>query len=91
MLQMKLVVKYDYSPLWKTMKETETSQYELLKNNVIDNKTLDGLKKGKNITLKTVGSLCQYMDCTPNDIVKFIYDYEYVERKKKTKKKKTND
>ena len=62
-----------YEPLLKTMKEKGVSQYKLLKEG-IDNKTLDGLKKGKNITLLTLERLCQILDCTPNDIVKFVPD-----------------
>lgn len=61
----------DYGPLWETMKNKGVTQYMLLKEGV-DNKTLDSLKKGKNITLITVEKLCQILDCTPNDIVKFV-------------------
>ena len=61
----------DYSPLWQTMRERNVSQYYLLKSG-IDNKTLDSLKKNKNITLLTVERLCRIIECTPNDIVQFI-------------------
>ena len=61
----------DYSPLWQTMQEKNITQYHLLKSG-IDNKTLDSLKKNKNITLLTVEKLCKILDCQPNDIVKFI-------------------
>ena len=61
----------DYAPLWETMAEKGISQYQLLKN-VIDNKTLDTLKKNKNITLLTLEKLCRIIGCTPNDIVRFI-------------------
>ena len=61
----------DYSPLWQTMRERNVSQYQLLKSG-IDNKTLDSLKKNKNITLLTVERLCRIIECTPNDIVQFI-------------------
>lgn len=61
----------DYSPLWKTMKEKNISQYHLLQNG-IDNKTLDSLKKNKNITMLTVEKLCSIIGCTPNDVVQFI-------------------
>lgn len=61
----------DYSPLWETMKAKGVSQYTLLQRGV-DNKTLDSLKKGKNVTLLTVEKLCRILNCTPNDIVKFI-------------------
>ena len=60
-----------YEPLWKTMKEKHISQYQLLKRG-IDNKTLDSLKKGKNITLLTVEKLCIILECTPNDIFLFL-------------------
>lgn len=60
----------DYAPLWETMKQKGVSQYQLLKSG-IDNKTLDTLKKGKNITLLTLEKLCLILDCTPNDVVRF--------------------
>lgn len=59
-----------YEPLWTTMKQKEISQYSLLKSG-IDNKTLDSLKKNKNVTLLTVEKLCRIIECTPNDIVEF--------------------
>ena len=60
-----------YEPLWKTMEERGISQYRLLKSG-LDNKTLDSLKKGKNITVLTMEKLCRILNCTPNDIVEFI-------------------
>ena len=68
-----VVTIIDYSPLWDTMHKRNISQYQLLKYG-IDNKTLDSLKKRKNITLLTVEKLCRILDCTPNDIVKFKDD-----------------
>jgi len=59
-----------YEPLWRTMEERHVSQYKLLKSG-IDNKTLDSLKKNKNITMHTLEKLCRIIGCTPNDIVKF--------------------
>ena len=52
------------------MKEKGVSQYILLKQG-IDNKTLDGLKNGRNITLLTLEKLCVILGCNPNDIVEF--------------------
>ena len=60
-----------YEPLWKTLQEKGILQYYLLQNG-LDNKTLDSLKKGKNITLLTLEKLCKLIDCTPNDIIEFI-------------------
>lgn len=60
----------DYSPLWETMERKGISQYRLLKLG-IDNKTLDSIKKGNNITLLTLEKLCFALDCTPNEVVRF--------------------
>lgn len=61
---------YDYGPLWQMMERQGITQYQLLKNG-IDNKTLDSLKKNKNITMITLEKLCRIIGCTPNDVVKF--------------------
>ena len=53
------------------MQEKGISLYYLLQNG-LDNKTLDSLKKGKNITVLTLEKLCKLIDCTPNDIIEFI-------------------
>ena len=46
----------DYSPLWETMRQRHVTQYQLLQQG-IDNKTLDALKKNKNITQLTLEKL----------------------------------
>lgn len=60
----------DYSPMWQTMEKKGVSQYRLLKAG-IDNKTLDTIKKGGNITLLTLEKLCDILECTPNDVICF--------------------
>ena len=60
---------FDYSPLWETMQNRGVSQYQLLKAG-IDNKTLDSLKKNKNITMVTLEKLCRLVGCSPNDVVR---------------------
>lgn len=66
-----LISIISYRPLWETMKEKNISQYQLLKLG-IDNKTLDGLKHNRNITLLTLEKLCIILECTPEKIVEFI-------------------
>lgn len=66
-----IIISFD--PLWHTMKQKSVSQYQLLKSG-IDNKTLDGLKHNRNITLLTLEKICLILDCTPNDIVEFVSD-----------------
>ena len=55
------------------MRRKQVTQYQLLKNG-LDNKTLDTLKKNRNITLSTLEKLCLMLDGTPNDVVQFIPD-----------------
>lgn len=55
------------------MQEKNVTQYQLIKQG-IDNKTLDSLKKNKNITLVTLEKLCRILDCEPSDIVKFHHE-----------------
>lgn len=57
------------------MEKKNVSQYKLLKSG-IDNKTLDSLKKNNNITLLTLEKLCEVLDCTPNDVLRFVKDEE---------------
>ena len=55
------------------MQHKKISQYQLLKRG-LDNKTLDTLKKNRNITLSTLEKICVILDCTPNDVVQFTPD-----------------
>ncbi len=59
-----------YDPLWETMKQKGVTQYALIQAGV-DRRTLDWLKKNKNITMLTLEKLCDILDCAPNDIVRF--------------------
>ena len=61
----------DYSPLWDTMRKLEITQYMMLQDKVLDNHTLDRLKKNMNITLITLERICKYLNCTPNDVIHF--------------------
>ncbi len=61
----------DYGPLWDTMKKKGISQYALIQAG-IDRRTLDWLKKNKNITMLTLEKLCAALDCSPNEVVRFI-------------------
>lgn len=61
----------DYSPLWKLMDERKISQYYLIQNGIAG-KTIYNMKRNCYISTSTVEKLCRLIDCTPNDIMKFI-------------------
>ena len=60
-----------YEPLWKTLKKKGVSQYQLI-NLGIDRKTMDALRHDRNVTVSTLERLCKILECSPNDIIKFI-------------------
>lgn len=61
----------DYSPLWKIMDEKGISQYFLIQHGIAG-KTIYNMKRNCYISTVTVEKLCKLIDCTPNDIIKFI-------------------
>ncbi len=61
----------DYSPLWETMRKKGVTQYALIKAG-IDRRTLNWLKKNKNVTMLTLEKLCDILDCEPGEVVRFI-------------------
>ena len=66
----------DFSPLWATMKEKGVTQYRLLQDGILDNRSLSALKHDKNVTLLTLEPLCRALDCTLDAIVRFTEDTE---------------
>ena len=62
----------DYEPLWKTMKEKNISTYTLIHKHNINPRTINNLKHNKGITVDTLEKLCRILQCTPNDVIKFI-------------------
>ena len=64
---------FNYSPLWKTMKEKEFSTYRLLKED-LDRKILFNLQHNKNVTILTLEKLCTILDCKIEDVAEIIVD-----------------
>ncbi len=60
-----------YEPLWKTMKKKDVTTYTLIKKYNVQSKTIYNLKHNKHITTATLERLCEILNCTPNDILKF--------------------
>lgn len=62
----------DYSPLWRTMEEKQITTYTLINQYEINSRTINNLKHNRGITVYTLEKLCKILDCTPNDIIKFV-------------------
>lgn len=64
----------EYAPLWKTMANRGETTYTLINKYGINPRTIYNLKHNKSITMYTLERLCQILDCTPNEIVRFTKD-----------------
>ena len=66
------MIKYD--PLWRTLKETGISQYQLIKDYGIDKAQLQRLRQ--NLVVKTLilNRLCQILNCRIEEIMEYVPD-----------------
>ena len=63
-----------YDRLWLTMKEKGISQYKLMKEHGFSSGQLDRIRKGENINLYTLDTLCRILDCRVEDIIEYKKD-----------------
>ena len=60
-----------YKPLWETMAQKGITTYALINKYGISANTINRLKHGNSITMFTLETLCNILNCTPNDIIEF--------------------
>ncbi len=65
-----------YDRLWKTMKRKGISQYKLIKEYGFSSGQLDRIRKGDNINVYTLNTLCRILDCAVEDIMEYRPDEE---------------
>lgn len=65
-----------YDRLWETMKRKGVSQYKLIKEYGVSSGQLDRIRKGDNINMYTLNSLCKILDCAVEDIIEYKPDKE---------------
>lgn len=63
-----------YEPLWQTIEKRGITSYTLMVKHNINPRTINNLKHNRGITVYTLERLCTILQCTPNDILKFIPD-----------------
>lgn len=61
-----------YKRLLHLMIEKDVSNAELMRNANISANIISKIKNGQYMALDKVESICQPMNCTPNDILEFI-------------------
>ena len=60
-----------YDRLWKTMQAKVISQYKLIKEYGISSGQLVRIRKGVNINMYTLDTLCRILDCDVEDIIEY--------------------
>lgn len=63
-----------YKPLMHMMIEQDVSNAELMHRANISANIITKIKNGQYIALDKVESICQAMNCTPNDMMVFLPD-----------------
>lgn len=60
-----------YDNLWKTMKAKGVTQYDLTKNYNISKSLLHRLRKNEGVSMNTINTLCEILDCKIEDIATY--------------------
>ena len=63
-----------FDRLWKTMKEKNISQYQLIKKHGFSTGQLDRLRKNENVNSYTLNTLCEILNCKLEDIAEYKAD-----------------
>ena len=61
-----------YTPFWETLKASKESTYTLITKHRISSSTIDKLRKNKPVTTTTLNDLCRILDCSVEDIVRYV-------------------
>ena len=61
-----------YKKLWKLLIDRDMKKKDLENAVGISNYVIFKMTGNENITVETVGKICQALSCTPNDIMEFV-------------------
>ena len=63
-----------YRPFYETLLKKGITEYHLIYKQGISANILHRMKHGKNITLRTLDTLCQILNCGVSDIIEYLPD-----------------
>ena len=63
-----------YEKLFVKLEEKGIKKIDLRNKYGINPKTVDSLVKNKSVTVDTIMTLCQLLDCQPGDIMEYVPD-----------------
>ncbi len=65
-----------YKKLRKLLIDRDMKKKDLERAAGISNYVVSKMARNENITVETVGKICQALNCTPNDMMEFVSDSE---------------
>ena len=63
-----------YRPFYETLLKKGITEYHLIYKQGVSANILHRMKHGKNITLRTLDTLCQILGCSVSDIIEYLPD-----------------
>lgn len=63
-------IKYD--KLFRLLKERGVTTYQIRKEKIISESSLQKLREGKPISTSTIERMCDLLDCQPGDIMEYV-------------------
>ena len=65
-----------YKRLWKLLVDRDMKKKVPEKAAGISNYVISKMTRNENITVETVGKICKALNCTPNDMMEFVFNSE---------------
>ena len=67
-------MKVVYYRLFQKMKNERITRKQMMEELGFSNSIFDKLNKNGNVTTETIGKICNFFRCQPNDIMEVIFD-----------------
>ena len=74
-------MRIEYNRIIKKKKSEGIKQKDFRDNASISVATMQKLLHGESVTTETICKICDYFQCMPDEIMEFIPDNDYIERK----------
>lgn len=75
-------MRIEYNRLFDKLKSEGIKQKEFRDNASISGATMQKLLHGESVTTETICRICDYFHCMPDEIMEFIPDSDYEDKRK---------
>lgn len=75
-------MKVSYNKLFTKLKENEIRQTDFFNSVKIGGTTIKKLRNNDSVTTNTICRICDYFNCMPDEIMEFIPDSDYEDKRK---------